>query len=592
MLVERNIQYLWPEEYEALSRAFLPNVVLKLRLRGTIHYIDFGSILYQKHTKVDRKTHAVSVIEKTIITELIEPLQEYLLHMVKAYSHASIQHYFKIIRDISKDLYSDTTELEIYNKNSAFKIYQDYTQHLIMTRASKLKDSIADMGAYNRKQTVLAEILSRSLCIDLKEIKNSYIEIASKHKQHNQPANEKSFSQFFEINKIIFQSFIDILYTNKKLPLSIEFNSKNYDINYFFRNDQTKNIVNSKRHIVKMINITCAAFVNCFALATSINFAQIYTLTINDIKNLDSTTKGMRITTTKPRAGYKKIELTIPLKFKPLLQEYLEFKEWVTEFLLESEAFDLDLLFFGLNNPKSLDISSLPIGYTENQHNLYRKWFKEIFHDLEWIPLSKIRATIANIYHNESKNLNIVAKKLGNSPKIISSSYSEATEQQVLSEMSDTFQSIAVSAPIIVNRSKNLKLDLLNALDTDMGHCSSKKPSLDTIYDDLDLEPPNCSNPISCLFCENFVIHSDQEDIHKLLSAKKVFEMANSASNTENIYLVIQKINEILDLIIINDPKKQQVIRLGSEFINKGVLSPFFEIMQNTLTDLGIDFYE
>lgn len=79
MLVERNIQYLWPEEYEALSRAFLPNVVLKLRLRGTIHYIDFGSILYQKHTKVDRKTHAVSVIEKTIITELIEPLQEYLL---------------------------------------------------------------------------------------------------------------------------------------------------------------------------------------------------------------------------------------------------------------------------------------------------------------------------------------------------------------------------------------------------------------------------------------------------------------------------------------------------------------------------------
>lgn len=593
MFSERNIQYLWPEEYEALGEAFLPNVVLKLKLRGTTHYIDFGSILYQEHTKVDRKTHAAKVIERTLISELIQPLHEYLLHMIKAYSHASIHHYFKVIRDISKYLYSDTIELGIYDKNTALKIYQDYTQYLIMTRASKLKNSIADMGAYNRKQTVLAEILSRSLSIDLKVIKNSYIEIASKHKQHNQPVTEQSFSQFFEINRIVFQNLKNALFTEKKSPLRIEFYNEKYDIDYFFRNDQTKKTINSKRHIVKMVNLTCAAFVNCFATASSINFAQIFTVTINDIKNLDSTTKGMRVTTTKPRAGYKKIELTIPLKFKPLLKEYLEFRQWVTErFVLENEVIDIDLLFFGLNNPKSLDAYSRPISYCENQHNLYRRWFKETFHDLEWIPLSKIRATIANIYHNESKNLNIVAKKLGNTPQVINTAYNEATENQVLSEMTDTFQSIAISAPIIANRSKNLKLDLPNTLDTDMGHCSSKKPSLDTIYDNLDLEPPNCSNPISCLFCENFVVHSDQEDIHKLLSAKKVFEMANSAKNSENIYLVVQKINEILDFIITNNPEKHEIIQAGLKLTNKGILSPFFEIMLNTLTDLGIDFYD
>ena len=158
--------------------------------------------------------------------------------------------------------------------------------------------------------------------------------------------------------------------------------------------------------------------------------------------------------------------------------------------------------------------------------------------------------------------------------------------------MTDTFQSIANSAPIIANKLKDIKLDLPNTLNTDMGHCSSKNPSLNTTYDNLDLEPPNCSNPISCLFCENFVVHSDEEDIHKLLSAKKVFEMANLAPNSENIYLVIQKINEILDFIITNSPEKHEIILSGRKLINKGILSPFFEIMLNTLTDLGIDFYD
>ena len=127
MLVERNIQYLYPEDYEALSQAFLPNVVLKLKLRGTTHHIDFGTVLYLEHSKVDRRIHASPFVEdNSLISELIKPLHEYVLHMVKIYSHASLLHYFKIIRGITKDLYSNTIELEIYNKNKAFKIYQNY----------------------------------------------------------------------------------------------------------------------------------------------------------------------------------------------------------------------------------------------------------------------------------------------------------------------------------------------------------------------------------------------------------------------------------------------------------------------------------
>lgn len=123
--------------------------------------------------------------------------------------------------------------------------------------------------------------------------------------------------------------------------------------------------------------------------------------------------------------------------------------------------------------------------------------------------------------------------------------------------MTNTFQSISTSAPIISNIASTIRLNLANTLSTDMGHCFTKAPKLHNIYQNIDLDTPNCSNPISCLFCENYVIHTDKEDIHKLLSAKKVFEMANSNQNSENIFLVIQKINDVLDSILNNDPKNE-----------------------------------
>lgn len=305
---------------------------------------------------------------------------------------------------------------------------------------------------------------------------------------------------------------------------------------------------------------------------------------------MDSSTKGVRVTTIKPRAGYKKIELSIPLKFNKLLNEFLSFRNWVKNHF----NFPLreNLLFLGLNNPLAINHKNELISYSENQHNLYRKWFKTKFPEINWIPVSNLRSTIANIYHNESKNIQVVAKKLGNTPQVVSSAYSEATEQQVLSEMTDTFQNIANTAPVIAHTPITVKVDIVNSLTTDMGHCFSKIPLLNSNYQNIDLEKPNCSNPVSCLFCENYVIHTDEEDIHKLLSAKKVFEMANSSQNSENIYLVIQKINDILDYLIQYNSKTEQEIFQISQLISKGKLTPFFEIMLNTLTDLGVDFYE
>ena len=196
MLVERNIKYLNPEDIEIFSTSYLPNIVMKLDLVGSISYLDFGTILYRNHSVVSRKTHAALVEESSLFIELIEPLHEYFLDMLKKYSHATIKHYFKVTRNVIKDLYSIYENINLTEKNLALNLYQEYTQFLMIDRSTKLKKSIADMGNYNRKQNVLAEILSRALNTNIQEIKNSYIEISSKHKSHNQPVVENEIKKY------------------------------------------------------------------------------------------------------------------------------------------------------------------------------------------------------------------------------------------------------------------------------------------------------------------------------------------------------------------------------------------------------------
>ena len=158
--------------------------------------------------------------------------------------------------------------------------------------------------------------------------------------------------------------------------------------------------------------------------------------------------------------------------------------------------------------------------------------------------------------------------------------------------MTNIFSEITKASPFISTKIIHTESEKVNNLNTDMGHCIGQSPNLDSTYQSLDLDPPNCSNTISCLFCENYVVHADEEDIRKLLSAKKVFEMANTPLNVESIYTVLQKINEIFALIKVKHPDKENQILKISKEINQGKLTNFFGTMMNLLTDLGIDFYE
>lgn len=591
MYEKREVRYLNLDNHEELGSAFLPDVVLLLKVEGQTRYFDLGTIFYTEYLPVSKKTHAASVIKSSFITNLSEPISEYFQDILQKFSHASLMHFLKVIRNVVHDLSIKDLEIKLSNKDEIFQSYETYTNYLIMTRSSKLKDSSADMGIYNRKQTVFAEILSRLLNIDLLSIKNSYVEIASKHKGHNQPVDDDIFGIFNELNKRIFITFSNFLMNEMKLPINLVFDELNI------------NLALSISNKAKMIEFACTAFANCFASESAINPAQLYNLKINEIRNISASTKGMRVITIKPRAGYKTTELRLHINFKKVLNQYLKFREWIfinyttknksneeINTTQEKTKKDFDLMLLGLDNRKSTYGEKFIIPYSSGQHSAFKDWFELNFPTIDWIPLAQLRATIANITYNVSGSSLAVAQRLGNTTPVVATSYSEATENQTLTEMSNVFKEFTTAASIISKNPVAIKIDVENTQNTDMGHCLSRTPSLAKEYESTELETPECGNTISCLFCENFVLHTDEVDLRKLLSAKKIYELANSKENAENIFIVLQKINDILDYINDQFSEKRELIRRLEKEVNNGKLTNYFATTLNLLSDLGVDF--
>lgn len=600
MFEERNIQYLWPEDFRHLKRAYLPDVVLQIKNAGGIQYLDFGTIFYGEHLAVSKRTHAAPVKKNSLIKNIVEPIKEYFLDMLERYSHASLKHFLKVIRNVVKDVYALFGNLDFNNKDEILIIYRKYTDYLTMCKSNVLKNPTAYLAIYNRKQTVFAEILARALHVDINEIRNSYIEIASKHKSHHQPVEEEKLTIFFELNKRIFTTFSDFLIKNNQFPVNLLFEDIGVNLQLFSTEDLNLEGIPKLGEInstkAKMINLSSVAFVNCFASASAINPAQLYNLKLKDMYKLRPSTKGMRIVTIKPRAGYKPNNLTLPAKFKIILNEYLNFREWVFKnYDTEKESKNKnvsDQLFIGLNNRKSKYCDKYIISYSSNQHQIYKYWFKSTFPNVAWVTLVQLRASVANVCFNETNSSAAVSQKLGNSPKIAARAYSEPTENQFLSEMSTAFNEITNAASIISKNPIPIKIDIDNTQSTEMGHCISHSPHLAKDYQSSDLGQPNCSNPISCLFCENYVLHTDAEDIRKILSAKRIFELADAKQDAENIFIVQQRLSDILDYIEAQHLDKKELITTIKKEVSKGKLTDFFSIQLNLLIDLGVDFHE
>lgn len=647
--VDRPVVFIQTEQFSDISSLpeyqFRNLVVIGKNSRGREAYFDFGALCYKKKKDSTAKTHSCKVVYSSFV-EFLEPvLNAYTKNKLSKVAATSTHSYISKLRKFVKYYYENLESLDFNNYEQCRKAYEKYTQSLIIKKsqllASENKNGLASLA---QQQHVFAELICFYHNLEVGNFKSSFIILKTTLDYNGiNPVSIEDLSYFYEVNKRIFYTLKEFLMKGKKFPFVFDdnfINSKFYIYpknsswlaldSYFYADDgellsksefkkRIKNVNQGFRNMgiegfrkylqacynsifnacndtnpktiakARLINYAVSAFVMCFYCESSINPSQIYEMVMDDLSNYEDSIKGYKVVAIKPRAKYKEIELIIGVKMLPLIKAYKEFRNWCFDLVdnggIDNIVFCLDTKLGSTNNPFE---KVLPYSGTSTRN--YMRIVNLYLPQVKWLPPTVIRKSVGNFILNETNSSVIAAQKLGNTPKVFNRSYAQATDKEFQEQVTDFFTNIHNQIARKYRKNGDL-IDVninLNAKQIPVGGCVENTPKLHSGFTD-DLETPNCSNPSSCLFCENYVVHSDEEDIRKLMSLKKILSMSDK---TDEAIIVTNRINEIFTILLDKHPETKNIFINVATSVNDGDFDEYWKDHLNLLLDLGVSFYD
>lgn len=262
---------------------------------------------------------------------------------------------------------------------------------------------------------------------------------------------------------------------------------------------------------IRFINIYLWSNALLFIISTGINPSQAYNLKFENLEWLnDDIFIAHNI---KPRAGEKHVKFPAGKGYTRYYKKYLDNRKRILGLLsLESPK----EIFFqaGKNETQLLD---------SNGYNHFCKQLSSVF---------GVKKNILPGQWRVFKNINIVndygpiraANMLQNKIQTNLSRYTNLSEGEIASELSSFFSNYETQL---------ITSDLEDTDEIPIGHCYS----LD-LPENISMNPvaiANCRDFAGCLFCKNFRVHSDADDIFKLLSYKYVFELTQSLREIDSV---------------------------------------------------------
>ncbi|HCA5151952.1 TPA: hypothetical protein MW187_003561, partial [Acinetobacter baumannii] len=198
----------------------------------------------------------------------------------------------------------------------------------------------------------------------------------------------------------------------------------------------------------------------------------------------------------------------------------------------------------------------------------------------------ELRKNVANNYLNSTNSLTLTSIKLGNTPKVLDKFYSDASFKEVAHQITDYFDHFEKNIILKGRNSNNIisvKFDSKHVKNTVIGNCATPSPKLISGFNEQ-ITILECKNPKSCLFCENYVIFLNKEDLRKLISLKFVLEYNNQIK--EEKIRIIYRIDEILNFIIAKNQHLKKMIVEITEEVYEGFLDEYWNNHLNMLIEM------
>lgn len=319
------------------------------------------------------------------------------------------------------------------------------------------------------------------------------------------------------------------------------------------------------RHIVATALFTFIAF-------TSANVSPALELRIDEVEDKD-VDKELVLLAAKRRAGGKVVEFTVSKKYRKFFYKYLEVRKVISHT-------DNTFIFPNIGDVGCLDSMDIHTGITAT-------WLRKNFGVSQQLSGRVLRKFYAQQHLDKSgNNHKAVSKRIQNTEPVFLSNYAPKDLKEVADTLSRMLNILYENA---IARTR-IKV-LIPAQIVEWSSAASSIPTGQCLSTDV-LRPklgegfttyapqPDCSKRETCLFCANYGVHADEDDLNRLLSLKHIcLTKKNSMQESiffERIAPVIHRIDEVVDLILNHRPELTGSVNVLIENISMGLLDSFW----------------
>lgn len=628
---------------DQIGREYLCPERLRLKLvnaRGYKSPIDIGSIAYTKRGVARSRGYAdsgtIAVVESSLV-ESRRTLVVQLLDTLIGLRDNSIVTQFRVIQ-IVVDWLNSNSYVEIFaDAIRASGAYADYTSYL---NDSIRSGSFAPLHAA-KCQNCLRLIIGLQFPESIEYIIRSATPIASQ-KNIIKPPRESDVQMFKDASIAIARTYSKFILDNQQFPCVVQIRDyevvkfpSNHGLSSPFRKgldcynavekriatvdeylsiyakrnqrirqcEAERSIMDARanfesansdhRHYVRlqMAALAAKAYFSLFMLITGASPTELEQFSYDDALEVDKSVLKKELSAIKFRARGKKTGYVLGRKEGlSLLRDYLKLREWI----LNGRYFDK--LFFKVVIRKSvgsqLVVSDLDAGSALTR---FHSSISGVFIDARYpkITSSKARKNKSSAQHAAGLSLDTVAEAMNHTNAVNISSYAEATIEQQESEFGNYWGSVRKAAQMVRDRHE---VALKETDSTATGRCDAFNSPTPVSDSGAVVIEPNCRNQYGCLYCAHYFCHSDEEDMHKLLSLQYVInavrDTAQDSSHAEALYKDLSiRIEFILDAMADRSESiAQMLVRMKRKVFEFGVLTPFWESRLQRYEHMGVVF--
>lgn len=344
-------------------------------------------------------------------------------------------------------------------------------------------------------------------------------------------------------------------------------------------------------HRLHLAYLAAKAYMCLFLLITGATPTELAQFTYEDAQGVEKSPLKKELSAVKFRAHARSTTYNVGRKNGlPLLRKYLKLRAWILN------GAEHDKLFFS-----SPDITK-------------RKNFQQAFSDIDVSgTVRKFYISISGLYLDpkvpsisarkmrKHKNNGMYAARI--SPLVVAaamnhtvavnlSTYADATPGQMDAEFGRFWQSMRHAATVVRERSRG---NSGSETSIATGHCDAFNQPKSMVGAEANIEL-SCRTQFGCLYCEHYVCHSDEDDVHKLLSLQYVINSvrrsAPDMAHAETLYRDLSiRIDFIIEALSTRSGTMSKLVQdVKARVFDYGELTPFWESRLSRYEMLGVSF--